>query len=323
MNKDIKIYFAPLEGVTDVIYRKEHHDCFTGVDKYFIPFVCPTQHKGFPPREYNAILPENNVGIPVVPQILTKYADHFLWAAEEMAEMGYREVNLNVGCPSGTVTAKGKGSGMLRELDHLKEFLDEVYAKCSIPVSIKTRIGFDSVEEWPAILDIYAQYPVHELIVHARTRNEFYKGIPHYEVCADVFEKTKAPFVYNGELFTVRECIEMLERYPGTRALMLGRGMITNPALARELKGGEKLTVDELRRFHDRLFRAYSEKWPAKAVMGRMHETVHYMSCCFEDCAKVRKAIRKATTLDAYEAAAEKLFDGCVMKTEPKFEWIK
>lgn len=319
----MNIYFAPLEGVTDVIYRRVHHECFSGVDKYFIPFISPTQHLTFTSRELQAVSPVENAGIPVVPQILTKNPEHFIWMAKSLGDVGYEEININIGCPSGTVTAKGKGSGMLRDLDWLKAFLDEVYEKCPIPVSIKTRIGFDSVDEWPAILDIYAQYPVHELIVHARTRNEFYKGVPHAEVCADVFEKTNLSFVYNGELFTPDACRQMLDRYPGTKALMLGRGMITNPALARELKGGEKLTLDELRSFHDRLFRAYCDKWPAKAILGRMHEIVHYMSCCFEDCSKVRKAIRKATNLESYEAAAERLFDGCEMKAVPCFEWIK
>ena len=319
----MNIYFAPLEGITDIYYRRTHHECFSGITKYFIPFVCPTQHKDFPPREYRAILPENNAGVPVVPQILTKYAEHFLWAATEMADMGYTEVNLNLGCPSGTVTAKGKGSGMLREPDQLKAFLDEIYAKCPIKVSIKTRIGFASVDEWPALLDIFAGYPMSEFIVHPRTRTEFYNGQPHSELLAEVFERTDVPVVYNGELRDVADCRNMAARYPKAAALMLGRGLVSNPAIAQELSGGETLTLPALRRFHDRLFEAYSTNWPVKAVIGRMHEIMHYVACSFEDCAKARKAIRKAGTLAAYETAVNRLFDECQLRPEPGFTSFK
>ena len=319
----MKIYFAPLEGVTDVIYRRVHHDCFTGIDKYFIPFVCPTQYKSFPPREFRAILPENNAGIPVVPQILTKYADHFLWAASEMADMGYTEVNLNLGCPSGTVTAKGKGSGMLREREYLAQFLDEIFEKCPIKISVKTRIGFSSADEWPALLDIFARYPMSEFIIHPRTRAELYNGMPHAELVGEVFSRTDVPVVYNGELRNVTDCREMAARYPATAALMLGRGLISNPAIAQELAGGEKLTVESLRRFHDKLFEAYSADWPVKAVMGRMHEIMHYVSCSFADCDKARKAIRKANTLAAYEAAVDRLFGDCELRDEPGFTTFK
>lgn len=319
----MKIYFAPLEGVTDVIYRRIHHDSFTGIDKYFIPFVCPTQYKSFPPREFRAILPENNAGIPVVPQILTKYADHFLWAASEMANMGYTEVNLNLGCPSGTVTAKGKGSGMLREPEYLAQFLDEIFEKCPIKISIKTRIGFTSVDEWPALLDIFARYPMSEFIIHPRTRAELYNGMPHAELVGEVFSRTDVPVVYNGELRNVNDCREMAARYPATEALMLGRGLISNPAIAQELAGGEKLSVASLRRFHDKLFEAYSADWPVKAVMGRMHEIMHYVSCSFANCDKARKAIRKANTLAAYELAVDRLFGDCVLRPDPGFTTFK
>lgn len=319
----MNIYFAPLEGVTDVIYRRVHRAHFSGITKYFIPFVCPTQYKSFPPREFRAILPENNRGVPVVPQILTKYADHFLWAASEMAEMGYTEVNLNLGCPSGTVTAKGKGSGMLREPENLRSFLDEIFEKCPIKISIKTRIGFASVDEWPALLDIFARYPMSEFIIHPRTRAEFYNGMPHEELICEVFDRTDVPIVYNGELRDVTDCRNMMTRCPKTAALMLGRGLISNPAMAQELTGGEKLTVETLRKFHDRLFEEYSADWPVKAIIGRMHEIMHYVSCSFADCDKARKAIRKASTLAAYETAVDRLFNDCELRPEPGFTTFK
>lgn len=311
----MNIYFAPLEGVTDVFYRRVHHECFSGVQKYFIPFISPTQHLSFSSREQRAVSPVENAGVPAVPQVLTKHAEHLLWMADCMHDAGFAELNLNLGCPSGTVTAKGKGSGMLRDPDALQLFLDEVYAKTPIPVSIKTRIGYDSPDEWAKLLEIFSRYPIHELIVHPRTRQEFYGGIPHRELCAGI----KQPFVYNGDLFTKEDCLALLEMYPGASALMLGRGLIANPALAQELSGGESLTRESLRRFHDRLYATYMERWPRNAVLGHMHEIMRYVLCCFEEPMKIRRALRKATTPDLYNEAIDKLFAEYPFVENPAF----
>lgn len=313
------VYFAPLEGVTDVVYRRVHHDCFSGVTKYFIPFISPTQHLSFTSREQAAVSPVENAGIPAVPQILTKNPEHLLWMAHSLMDAGYRELNLNLGCPSGTVTAKGKGSGMLRDLESLRRFLDEVYAKTPIPLSIKTRIGFESPDEWPALLALFAQYPISELIVHPRTRTEFYKGVPHRALCAEIPLRIQGDFVYNGDLFTMDDCRTLLESMPGTHAIMLGRGLVANPALAQSLCGGAPISREALRNFHDRLYAAYLERWPRNAVLGHMNEIMKHMLCCFENPAKPRKAIRKAATHEAYCAAVDWLFDAFPMREDPGF----
>lgn len=311
------IYFAPLEGVTDVIYRRIHHACFPGITKYFIPFISPTKEMHLTNREKRSVAAEENAGIPVVPQILTKYPEHFVAMARMLADLGHDEVNLNLGCPSGTVTAKGKGSGLLRNLPALREFLDIIFEGCPLPISIKTRIGFESAQEWPALIELLGQYPIKELTVHPRTRSEFYNGVPHREACALVPDGI--PFVYNGDLFTAEDCRELAKVYPGAKALMLGRGLITNPALARETGGGAGITRDELRDFHDRLFDAYSEKWPSNAVQGRMHEIMHYMCYCFENPKKPRKAIRKSSSAKAYLEAVNYLFDEFPLRENPGF----
>lgn len=313
------IYFAPLEGVTDVIYRRVHHECFSGVDKYFIPFISPTQHLTFTSRELQAVSPEENAGIPVVPQILTKNPEHFIWMAKSLGDVGYEEININIGCPSGTVTAKGKGSGMLRELDSLARFMDEVFAQSPIAVSVKTRIGYESVDEWPRLLELYAKYPIKELIVHPRTRKEFYAGKAHKELCAPVIENTNLPLVYNGDLFTAEACRALMGMYSGAKAIMLGRGLVANPALAQEVKGGERITLEMLRNFHDKLYQAYLEKWPKNAVIGHMHEIMSYVMYCFENPAKPRKAMRKATKQEAYLEAVNWLFDEFPLKKSPGF----
>ena len=147
----MQVYFAPLEGVTDSIYRRAHHAMFGGVEKYFIPFISPSESLTFSSREQRAIDPRENAGVPVVPQLLTRDADRFAAMTKLLSDCGYREVNLNLGCPSGTVTAKGKGSGMLRDLGALRAFLDAIFASSALPISIKTRIGYQSIDEWGAL----------------------------------------------------------------------------------------------------------------------------------------------------------------------------
>ena len=304
------LYFAPMEGLTDDIFRRTHRACFSGIDKYFIPFVAPTQHCVFTPKEKAALAVENNRGLYAVPQVLTKNSEYFLWAAREMADLGYPEVNLNLGCPSPTVVPKGKGAGMLKDLDALKAFLDDIFANAPIRVSIKTRIGLESTEEWPALLSLYAQYPVHELIIHVRTRSEFYKGDVHRDAFALAQKTVSCPLCYNGDLFTAQDCLDTLREFPGA-SLMLGRGIMVNPALSQEATGGEKLNIAQLRHFHDTLIKGYHERHPQSVVMGRMRDVMKMICMGFDNAKKPLKAICKARTEEAYLEAVEQLFTTC------------
>lgn len=310
------IRFAPMEGLTDTIYRRTHARFYGGVSKYYIPFISPTQHHVFTPKELRAIGPEYNAGIPTVPQLLAKDAEHFLWAAGELHAMGYDEVNLNIGCPSGTVTAKGKGAGMLRELNKLKTFLDEVFAKTSLSVSVKTRIGFESLEEWPAILNLLADYPFREIIVHPRTRTGFYKVGTLYPEAFRMAAERKLPLVYNGDLFTVADCTALQHEYPDM-PMMMGRGLICNPALAREASGGAPLSIPEFREFHDALYDAYRRDRTLEQAHSRMRELMTYMACCFQDSEKAAKGLRKSKPVN-YAEAVDRLFD-CGLSIPPCF----
>lgn len=302
------IYFAPLEGVTDVVYRRTHAACFTGVDKYFIPFVSPTHHMVFTPKEKRAISPSENSGFQAVPQILSKNADQFLWAARELHELGYQEVNLNLGCPSGTVTGKGKGSGMLRDLEVLEAFLDEIFTNAPLNISIKTRIGFYDETEWECIWPLLSRYPASEFIIHPRTRVQFYKGAPHHQAYDQALKNSTRPMVYNGDLFTTEDCNRLLDQYPATSALMLGRGLLAYPTLAQELRGGPKLTRETLRSFHDRLYNGYLQNDPKNVALIRMRVVMNHLACCFVEPKKVLKAIRKAQNDTSYLQAIERLF---------------
>lgn len=313
------IYYAPMEGITDAVYRRIHHALFKGVDKYFIPFISPTQDKRLPPREMRAIAPEYNQGVPAVPQILTKDPDLFLWLTSCLQQMGYTEVNLNLGCPSGTVTAKGKGSGMLLDLDVLERFLDSIYRSSVLPVSIKTRIGFGSVSEWEDLFRLLDRYPISELIVHPRTRQEFYRGDIHLDIYRKITETVHCPVVFNGNLFCMHDILDLRNAQIRSDALMLGRGLASNPALAREAAGGQPLQVSEIRAFHDALYRAYAEIYPERILLGKMREITKYLAYCFTDTKKILKALFKAQHAEAYEDAVQKLMEHAIRES-PGYE---
>lgn len=315
----LPVYFAPMEGVTDSVYRRVHHAHFTGIDKYFIPFISPTQNLVLTPREKHNVLPEYNTGLPVIPQVLTKNADHFIWAAQLLYDMGYEEVNLNTGCPSGTVTAKGKGAGMLIHTAELDSFFEHIFSRTPVRVSVKTRIGYASPEEFAHLMDIFNRYPICELTVHPRTREEFYKGVPHRDIYLAAAKGAKRPIVYNGNLFTADACREIESASPETCALMLGRGMLANPALAQTYAGGAPLSKESLRAFHDDLLAAYYDEYPKNVVLGRMREVAKNICCCFKNAEKPLKAARKAGSLPAYEDAVARLFDDCDLQANPCF----
>ena len=315
----LPIYFAPLEGVTDGIFRRTHFEFFGGVSKYYIPFISPTQHLAFTSREQRSVSPAENAGLPVVPQVLAGRASHFAGTAKLLFDLGYSEVNLNLGCPSGTVTAKHKGSGLLRDLNELRAFLDEVFTSISGgSVSVKTRIGFESADEWDAIWAVLRDYPFMECIVHPRTRSQFYKGSP----CTDAFARTaeaRFPCAYNGDLNTLSDCRAIAERFPHTSALMLGRGLVANPALARQWQGGKGLSKLELKAFCDALLARYEAQWPHKAVLGHMQETMRYILCCFDEPKREQRALRKVRTVEEYQGVIDRLFAECELRAEPCF----
>ena len=314
------VYFAPMEGLTDAVFRRCHHTVFTGVTAYYMPFISPTQNLVLTGREKHNILPEYNKDTPCVPQVLTKDEQHFLWAARMLADMGYTEINLNAGCPSGTVTAKGKGAGILRDVKQLDYFLEDVCAHSPLPVSVKTRIGFSTPEEWAALLSVYAQYPLKALIIHPRTCRERYDpGTIHPDCWQAACETYPVPLVYNGDLFSVREMEALLRRSPEGIGLMLGRGLVAQPAMARVFHGGAALQVAELVRFHDLLVREWSQLYDDRVVMMKLRVVMKHLECCFTSTGRLPRQIRKARTLSELLEADHKLFNTCQLKPEPMF----
>lgn len=305
----MKYYMAPLEGITGYLYRNTYHKHFEPLDKYFTPFISPNQKKICRTRERNDILPEHNEGMNVVPQILTNRADMFLKTVDYLKEYGYEEVNLNIGCPVGTVVSKKKGAGFLSELDDLKRFLSEIYEGTDVKISIKTRIGMENPEEFEQIVDIYNQFPLHELIIHPRTREDYYKNTPHMESFTYGYERSNTEVCYNGDIFTKEKYDEIANHYAELSSVMLGRGILRYPGIVDYIQKGTIMKRETLKNFHDDLYFQYKEHlYGEKNVLFKMKEIWSYMIHSFERDPKMEKRIRKAQHLTEYNDIIRELF---------------
>jgi len=318
-----RIDFAPLDGITKLVFRQVWHRHFGGADRYFIPFFSPTDHHTITPRDFREIDPEANCGMPVVPQVMSCKAPDFIWAAEQLQNMGYGEVNLNLGCPSGTVTAKGKGSGFLAKPEELDRFFDEVFSQVQIPVSVKTRMGIQSAEEFPRLLEIYNRYPIACLTIHARVQKEKYRGAVHLEEFGEALENSKNPVCYNGDLRTVAEARALEARFPQENAVMIGRGAVADPALLRKLRGGPAATKEELQAFLQDLYLSYQEFYGQVGTAAqRMREVWFYLIHLFEDAEKLNKKLRRFKNPGEYEMIQAAIFQELTLRQDAQGDLI-
>lgn len=303
---------APMEGITTYIYRNAYEHHFGGVNTYFTPFISPHKDKTLNSRERNEVLPEHNRGMEVVPQILTASTDDFLRTVKELQQMGYNHVNLNCGCPSGTVTTKGKGAGMLDDPRTLDAFLAEIFEHSEINISVKTRIGMESADEWEDILKVYEKYPLEELIIHPRVREDFYKNTPNMEVFAKTLSDSHHTITYNGNLFTAADIQKCKEQLPNLETCMLGRGIIANPGLIQEAEAGKELDKETFRAFHDEVYEGYRTIMSGdRNTLFKMKELWCYMETLFENGSKAAKKVRKADKCTDYEIAVKQLLRDC------------
>ena len=306
----MRYYFAPMEGLTDSIYRRLHHKYFPGVDRYYMPFLSPTIHRQLTHKEDRELPKADSVGFIAVPQVLTKVSDDFLWAAQVCQDRGYDEVNLNIGCPSGTVVSKGKGSGMLRDPAALDRFLDEIFAKSPLPISVKTRLGLEKSEEFPAILEVLNQYPIRELTVHPRVRKQFYDGSVDMDMFDYAVKNSKNPLCYNGDILTLAQAEAIQETYPEVPSVMIGRGLIADPGM---LSGGTDKAA--LEGFMNELMAVYEVEFGgSRNAIFRLKENWGFLHNRFEGCDKLWKRLRKTTDAAEFKSISAEIFHTLPLK---------
>lgn len=305
-------YAAPMEGLTDRVWRQAHQKWFGpagNADRYYAPFISPPENRVLIKKKMAELAPAANPGAPVIPQLLAKDGELAAWMIGELRRMGYTEVNLNFGCPSGTVTAKGKGSGMLRDPQKLDAFLDAVFSQAGGPVSVKTRLGVARAEEFGEILDVYNKYPLCELTVHPRVMKQLYRGQADREAFAAYLLACTVPVCYNGDVTTVDDLRALEAAFPELSGIMVGRGLIADPALLRKAVGGPAASREELRGYHDELYHGYTEAFGmASCAVSRMKAHWFYLIHLFDGADALEKPLRKAREGWEYETVVNQIF---------------
>ncbi len=302
----LNIAMAPMEGVTTAVYRRVYQKHFDGVDRFFTPFLSVKGLKRFAQRENREILPFQ---ANLVPQLLTNDSENFVRAARELQEIGYREVNLNAGCPVATVFTKHKGAGMLSDPEGLDRFLDGVFSAADLPeISVKTRVGVFGADEAGELAEVYARYPLSELIIHPRVRKDFYQNRPDSEAFRIMKEAVRCPVCWNGDLNTPEDVCVLQGLFPDVDRIMTGRGCIADPSLPRQIRGGKRAEAKEIKAFLDDLQEAYRSVMSGERdVLFKLKEIWSYLERNFPDHpAEIRK-LKKAKNLSEYEAAADEL----------------
>ena len=311
----MQIYFAPLEGITGYVFRNAYAKYYGGVDKYFTPFISPHTKKLMDTREKRDILPENNKGLYIVPQVLTNQAEDLIDLAKQLHEdYGYEEINLNLGCPSKTVTTKGKGSGFLEYPERMEEFFDRYFKVSDVKLSIKTRIGYWEVEEAQRLLNLYERFPFEEVIIHPRLGSEMYKGTPHYDVFENYLERSKHSLCYNGDINSLEQLQSLDSKWEKCDKFMLGRGLIARPGMLQGSGSCENISQltsierEKFQNFHDELVEGYyAYMCEDRNTLFKMKELWTWWAVMFPGQEKTLKKIKKVTTLQEYKQLMKSL----------------
>ncbi len=313
-----KLYFAPMEGITGYVFRNAYAACYGGVDTYFTPFL---SNPSLNHIEENDVLPEHNTGLHVIPQILTNRIPIFVAIANTLKDYGYTEVNLNLGCPSGTVVAKNRGAGALREPKELDRLLDGIFEKTPLPVSVKCRIGISSETEWEDLLEVLLKYPLTELTVHPRLQKEFYKGEVHMDAFRHAYERiasirtgaspdtqkdetTPLRLCYNGDIRTAEDYQRLVREYPDIDAVMLGRGILWNPELVSSIAASTGEALDQrkrLRTFLNLLYEGYKKEMDREGpALMKLKELWNYLQVYTGHSPQEMRPLWKTRTLAEY-----------------------
>ena len=315
----MKIYLAPIKDLTTAYYRNLFIETFGGIDACYAPFITTTHMRKSDSALFRDILPENNnLSIPLIPQLLGNDSEDFNYFAKNICDLGYKEINWNIGCPAPRIIKKRRGSGLLPYPDDVKDFLDGVCANLTYDLSIKMRLGLNDVEEGQEIIELLNDYPIHSITIHGRTGKMMYSGKSDVDAFASLHHLSQHDLIYNGDIFTPKDYLRIKERFPTLEACMIGRGLLLNPFLPASIKGLH-LTAEEkflkLKAYHDgTLIQHINGVTDEKYLCSKTKEFWFYTSGLFTMDEDLLKEVRRCTTASEYHRISHKLFK-CPLKT--------
>lgn len=311
------IYLAPIQGFTDYIYRKVYAGIFSSVDAYFIPYVT-VQNEQIVRKYEREILPGNNLYGRSIPQILVRDARETELLASVLKNYGYAEVNLNIGCPYPMVTNRGRGSALLQNPESLKPILDTVSEQFKLKLSVKLRAGLNDPGEIEQVISVLNDYPLSEIIVHARVAKQLYKGTINEAAFRIALERSEHPVVYNGDIFSVDDFQRRSEQFSAVSDWMLGRGVLMNVFLPAEIKGWRFTDVEKrftLQHFHAGIVEAYLQAADNQGnALNKIKQFWIYFSQHFDDHARIFKKIKKSKNISDVQREAMQAFRDAALK---------
>jgi tRNA-dihydrouridine synthase len=308
---EAKIYMAPLQGFTDYVYRAAYAKVFNTVDAYFVPYIS-LKNNVIPNKYVREILPENNEQSRIIPQILAKDAAEFELLENVLTDHGYSELNLNLGCPYPMVTNRGKGSGLLPFPEEIDKILEHFHTRSKGELSVKLRAGYKSADEIKDVINVLNQFPLKEVILHARVAGQLYSGEIDENAFSYAAQNLKHKLVYNGDIFSKQDFLDKQNKFPGIDTWMLGRGILMNPLLPHEIKGipfSAQERFELLNTFHQTMLKRYLEvKDNEGNALNKMKQFWIYFSWCFPNQRKVLKYIKKVKSLNKYGEIVKSAF---------------
>ena len=315
-NINIPVLAAPLQGVTDNVWRMAQHDVFGGVDAYYAPFM-RVEHGEVRRKDLRDVNPERNAGIILIPQILACQPDHALMMVEALQQMGYRRIDINLGCPFPPIALHRKGSGMLAYPDLAEALFKALAGVEDVEFSVKMRLGWDKNDQWRDILPLMEMIKPVNIAIHPRTGKQQYKGELDMEQFEALLAASPWPVVYNGSLRTIEDIEQTIQRYPTLAAVMVGSGLAANPGMF-----APDATPDDYSRFHDLLVEGYTELLNGGEAQLVRHLQDIWQTFLPNTNRKLFKSIRKSRTIDQYQnAAAAALADvENALNTQPEDE---
>ena len=322
MNMPPILTLAPIRGITDAVYRDAFARCFGGFDRAVAPFIQLRQGQPLKVGELRQVAPEQNRGMPTIPQVLTNHAPTFLAALRELHDAGHGEVNWNLGCPYPMVAGRGRGSGLLPHPERIDAILGQVLEKSPVRLSVKLRLGYRNPDEFPAVLEVLNHYPLTEVTLHARTASQMYSGSVDLERAAQALALCHHPFEYNGDITDPCGFSSVRKKLPGTASWMIGRGALACPFLPALLKGStlpaSELRRQRLREFHGLLFDGYSQWLSGPGhLLDKLKEQWTCLAPAFANPRPVLARIRHCGDLAAYTAAVAWIFDQALPDGSP------
>lgn len=320
-NPMVRLSLGPFQGITDAPFRNVFKKHFEGIDKFYTPFFTGIQKDHAKNLQTEEIDPAVNDPKTLTPQILSTDANEIIRFASQCKQLGYNEINLNMGCPFPRVANKKRGSGLLPYPDKVKEIFDGVFEQIDIRFSVKCRLGYFSPDEIYPIIDIFNQYPLSELVIHPRIGKQLYKGEADIAKFKELMPLIKAPLVYNGDIVSLSSFKQISEFVQPISEFMLGRGLLADPFLAEKIKGIASLSPSNRKdRLHEYVIELYEDRLQhaggSPKVLGRMKELWSYLMYNFEEPQDVWRKIKKLNLLKEYENSVEEIFREIEMKEE-------